>query len=189
MKIVGVGCGYGMLTCEAVDAIKSGKVFYGSKRALELAESFIPKDAEVNVISDYKSLRTLGDDAVVLSTGDPLMAGLGYLPGDVVSGISSMQTAFARLHVPWTNAAVVNAHGKDHAAAILRASADIDAGHTVFIIADPEFSISQLAEALAPDTKIAVCSDLGYDSEKIEEGTASNPPSVSSRLFCVVCGY
>ncbi|PAV09719.1 cobalt-precorrin-7 (C(5))-methyltransferase [Methanocorpusculum parvum] len=189
MKIVGVGCGEGMLTKEAETALREAKSVYGSKRAIELVRASIPKDADVVEITDYKALRTLPDDAVVLSTGDPLMAGLGYLPGEVIPGISSMQTAFARLHVPWTNVAVVNAHGKDHQDAVSRTVQDIAAGHTVFLIADPDFSVEELARSLSPSVRIAVCEDLGYPNERIAQGTAGNPPKVLSRLFCIICGY
>ncbi len=192
MIIIGVGAGAGMLTEEGIALIHAAKLIYGSDRAIELARKFAAADAVLIEITDYKALRTLPENAVVLSTGDPLMAGLGYLPGDVVPGISSLQVAFARLKAPWTNVAVVNAHGKDHASAIARAAADTTAGHSVFVIADPDFSVTQLAAALAGisrEIRIAVCENLGYPEERIAEGTAENPPEVRSRLFCVVAGY
>ena len=189
MKIVGVGCGENMLTQEAIDAIRQAKLIYGSDRALALAKEYIASDAQAQEITDYKALRTLPKDAVVLSTGDPMMAGLGYLDGDIVSGISSMQCAYARLHAMWTNAAIVNAHGKNHRDAMELAARDIAAGHSVFIIADPEFSVEELSKYLPKETKIAVCSNLGYDDEEIAEGTAGSPPKVTHRLFSVVCGY
>ena len=189
MKIVGVGCGRNMLTREAVETIRSAKLLYGSDRALEIAKEYFASDAKGYEITDYKALRSLPDDAVVLSTGDPMMAGLGYLDGDIVSGISSMQCAFARLHAMWTNVAVVNAHGKNHRDAMELAARDIAAGHSVFIIADPEFSVEELASHLPKDTRIAVCSNLGYEDEEIAQGTAEHPPKVGHRLFSVVCGY
>jgi len=189
MKIVGVGCGEGMLTKEAERVLRDARILYGSERAIELVRAFIPTDARVFEITDYKALRTLPNDAVVLSTGDPLMAGLGYLPGEVIPGISSMQTAFSRLHVPWTNVAVVNAHGKDHGEAVLRTIQDIAAGHVVFLIADPDFSVGELGSALPGSVKIAVFEDLGYPNERIAEGTAGSPPKVLSPLFCIICGY
>jgi len=189
MKIVGVGCGEGMFTKEGENVLAAARILYGSGRAIELVRAFIPKEANVVEITDYKALRTLPDDAVVLSTGDPLMAGLGYLPGEVVCGISSMQTAFARLHAPWTNVAVVNAHGKDHLDAVSRTVQDIAAGHSVFLIADPDFSVEELAHSLPESVPIAVCEDLGYPYERIAEGTAKNPPAVLSKLFCIVAGY
>ncbi|MCZ0862664.1 cobalt-precorrin-7 (C(5))-methyltransferase [Methanocorpusculum vombati] len=189
MIIVGVGAGAGMLTEEGISRIRAAKLIYGSDRALELARGYAASDAMLVPITDYTALRGLPEDAVVLSTGDPLMAGLGYLPGEVVPGISSMQAAFARLKVSWTNVAVVNAHGKDHTSAIARAAADVRAGHSVFVIADPDFSVAALAAALPPETRVAVCEDLGYPSERVAEGTAEHPPAVQSRLFCVVAGY
>lgn len=189
MKIIGVGCGKDMLTKEGETVLREAKLVYGSNRAIELVQSFIPKSAKVFEITDYKDLHTLPGDTVVLSTGDPLMAGLGYLPGEVIPGISSMQTAFARLHAPWTNVAVVNAHGKDHADAVSRVVLDIAAGHSIFLIADPDFSVTELAKSLPSSVKIAVCENLGYPDEKVVEGTAEAPPTVLSRLFCVVCGY
>lgn len=45
MKIVGVGCGPGMLTEEAISAIESADLIYGSERALELASAHIEKNA------------------------------------------------------------------------------------------------------------------------------------------------
>ncbi|MCZ9311952.1 MAG: cobalt-precorrin-7 (C(5))-methyltransferase [Methanocorpusculum sp.] len=189
MIVVGVGAGAGMLTEEGISRIRAAKLIYGSVRALELARGYAAADAELVPITDYKALRALPEDAVVLSTGDPLMAGLGYLPGEVVPGISSMQAAFARLKVSWTNVAVVNAHGKGHASAVARAAADVRAGHSVFVIADPDFSVAVLAAALPPEVRIAVCEDLGYPFERVAEGTAGCPPEVRSRLFCVVAGY
>lgn len=188
MKIIGVGYGPGMITEEGISVLRNAELVYGSLRAIELAGKYI-SCAEVHEITNYKSLRTLPENAVILSTGDPLMAGLGYLPGDVIPGISSMQAAYAKLHIPWTNTAIVNAHGKNHAEAIAKTAADIRNGHSVFLIADPEFSVEELAASLLPDTKIAVCSDLGYGTETVVEGTSSNPPSPVSRLFCIVCGY
>lgn len=188
MKIIGVGCGPCMITEEGISVLRNAELVFGSLRAIELAGEYI-SSAEVHEITDYKALRSLPEDAVILSTGDPLMAGLGYLPGDVIPGISSMQAAYAKLHIPWTNTAIVNAHGKNHAEAISKAAADIRNGHSVFLIADPEFSIEELAASLLPDIKIAVCSNLGYETETVVEGTSSNPPSPVSRLFCVVCGY
>ena len=112
MKIVGVGCGPGMLTAEAARTLRGAALIYGSVRAIALARDHIPPECEVHEIADYRSLRSLPGHAVVLSTGDPMLAGLGYLPGDVIPGISSLQVAFARLKIPLTRAAVVTAHGK-----------------------------------------------------------------------------
>ena len=180
MKIVGVGCGPGMLTAEAVRVIAGASLIYGSARAIALARETIPPGCEVHEITDYRCLRLLPSHAVVLSTGDPMLAGLGYLPGEVVPGISSLQVVFARLKVPLTKAAVVSAHGT--------AREGILAGRVVFLLADPAFSVGALAAVLPPETRIAVCEDLGYPEERIVVGTAAEPPMPRGGLFVVAAG-
>lgn len=77
MKIVGVGCGPGMLTEQAAQVIRSARFIYGSGRAIEMVKKIIPKNCTVRSISDYRNLSQLPENAVVLSTGDPMLAGLG----------------------------------------------------------------------------------------------------------------
>lgn len=191
MKVVGVGCGPGMLTLAAIKEISTAKRIYGSSRAIAIVKEHIPVDCHVMEIEDYSKLREIRDDSVVLSTGDPLLAGLGYLGGTIVPGISSMQVAFARLRLPLAGASVVVAHGTDHDMAISQAISELKAGKTIFVITDPGFDVNRLAKALLSnemDLNIAVCQDLGYDSEKIVTGTSSCPPAAGSGLFCLVIG-
>jgi len=192
MKVVGVGCGPGMATEEAITIIKSARQVYGSRQAVERVRSYIQKDASICYSYEKKILAELPDDAVVLSTGDPLMAGLGTLPSATVTpGISSMQLACARLNLSWDLLCIVNAHSTDHYLAIERACRAISDGYVVFLIADPAFNIQALARALVHTELgkhlcIAVCEDLGYPHERIACGTAYDPPHVMSSLFCVL---
>ncbi|WP_394295958.1 cobalt-precorrin-7 (C(5))-methyltransferase [Methanolacinia petrolearia] len=171
--------------------MESADLIYGSERALELASAHIEKKCDARIISDYKSLRTLTDNAVILSTGDPMLAGLGYLDGEIVSGISSYQYACAKLKIAMTKTTIVNAHAKDHDKAFDEICFDVSRGKIVFIIADPEFSTEKLAEKLeeeSPDCKIAVCERLGYPDEIIQKGDVRNPPSPRSGLFVLFAG-
>ncbi len=188
MLIVGVGCGPGMLTEEAIAALRTAQLVYGSKRAIALARAHLPRGCDVRVIEDYRRLKDLPQEAVVLSTGDPMLAGLGYLPGTVIPGISSMQVAFARLRIPLARAAVVAAHGRDHARATEEARDVVRRGQIAFIVADPAFPIAPLAAALPPETRIALCEALGYPEERIAVGTAEAPPEPRADLFVVVAG-
>lgn len=191
MKIVGVGCGPGMLTGEAIRVIGEARLIYGSGRAIDLARAYIPEACAVHEITDYKRLRDLPAHAVLLSTGDPMLAGLGYLGGEIVSGISSLQVACARLCLSLARVAVVDAHGKDHGAAIAHAVAEIGRGRCVFFIADPAFPVQALAADLKdtyPCCRIAVCEHLGYPEERVAVGTAADPPRPSGDLFVVVAG-
>ena len=191
MKIVGSGCGPGMLTEEAVTTIKSAYLIYGSKRAIELCKKYIGQDSEVHEIKDYQSLQTLPEKAVILSTGDPMLAGLGYLKGEIVSGISSMQYAFAKIRIPLTRSVIVNAHGKDHIAAIERTSEELERGYIVFLIADPAFDISLLCSTLnceKSSLKVTLCENLGYEDERIVTSSICSPPERKSDLFVLIIG-
>lgn len=191
MKVVGVGCGPGMLTEAAIFAIQHADVIYGSDRAIERAEAFIPAGCAVHVIADYKALKSLPDTAVVLSTGDPMLAGLGYLGGEIISGISSYQYACAKLHIPMTKTAIVNAHAKDHEQAIEDILFEVKRGKIAFVIADPEFDVASLAKQLHNeelDCRIAVCEKLGYPDERIVLGDVDTPPVPVSDLFVLMAG-
>jgi cobalt-precorrin-7 (C5)-methyltransferase len=190
MKIVGVGCGPGMLTGEAILALKGARRIYGSRRAIELARDALPRSCEIHEIRDYASL-DLPEDAVLLSTGDPLLAGLGDRAGEVIPGISSLQLAFARLRLPLVKAAVVDGHNRDPGLAIAVTVDEVLRGKIVFLLADPSFPVPDLAAGLRKERipcTIALCEDLGYPAERISRGTPEHPPEVRSRLFSLVIG-
>jgi cobalt-precorrin-7 (C5)-methyltransferase len=191
MKIVGTGCGPGMLTREAILAIEGADRIYGSERAIEMVREYIRSDCRVEKIRDYKNLQDLPRDSVVLSTGDPMLAGLGNLAGDVVPGISSLQVAAARLHVPLARVSVVLAHGRNHETACAETAGELLRGKIVFLVADPGFDVPGLAELLVRsnrDTKIAICEDLGYPGEQIRVGSCGEPPQPGSTLFALLIG-
>jgi len=193
VKIVGVGVGPGMLTVEAARAIQHAEVVYGSERAIELAAEHIC--CEIKHIKDYSRLHELPDNAVVLSTGDPNLSGLGKFarPGDVViPGISSLQAACARLHIDQSGIVVITAHGRDPAPAAGKLRSAITSGFTVFLLPAYEFGVKQVAEMLLHmgiDVPIAVFERLGYQDERVEVGSVRKPPYVNSQLYCIMVGY
>jgi len=190
MKIIGVGCGPGLLTEEAILALKGARRVYGSRRAIEIARSALPRSCEIHEIRDYSSL-DLPDDAVLLSTGDPMLAGLGDRGGEVIPGISSLQLAFARLHLPLVNVAVVDGHSRNPGQAIAETVEEVRRGKIVFLLPDPAFPLGDLAAVLRKERiscSIALCEDLGYPAERISLGTPVQPPVASSRHFSLVVG-
>jgi cobalt-precorrin-7 (C5)-methyltransferase len=191
VKVVGVGCGPGMLTERAIAAIRDAERIYGSESAIERAAPHIGSGCDVRIITDYAALRSLPENAVVLSTGDPMLAGLGYLGGEVISGISSYQYACAKLGIPMTRTAIVNAHATDHAAAFEEIHDEICRGRIAFVIADPAFDVAACAVRLqdaCPACRIAVCERLGYPDESIRVGDLHDPPLPSPSLFVVLLG-
>jgi cobalt-precorrin-7 (C5)-methyltransferase len=189
VKVVGVGCGPGMLTEEAIRTIAAATEIYGSRRAIELALHHISPGSRVHELADYRHLRDLPPRAVLLSTGDPMLAGLGMAGSEVVPGISSLQIAAARLRLPLARFSVVSAHGKDHAGAITEALGELARGRCIFLLSDPSFDprvLSKAVDAGGDGYRIAVCERLGYPDERISVGTSRDPPSACSGLFVVV---
>jgi len=119
-----VGCGPGArqcLTLEALEAAASAEVLIGSPRLLDLfpeatGERIAVRGslAEVEAAVSVHANRRIA----VLVTGDPGIASLSRLvlrrfgkeACRVIPGVSSVQTAFARLGADWTGARIVSAH-------------------------------------------------------------------------------
>jgi cobalt-precorrin-7 (C5)-methyltransferase len=190
MKVVGTGCGPGLLTEEAIRAISGAGLIMGSKRALDLVSRFIPEGCEVRVITDFSSL-FIPDHAVVLSTGDPQLAGLGFLGGEIIPGISSLQLAASRLHIPLESVTIIDLHGKGKAPVSVDIVSELSRGNRIFILADPAFRIGDLCtmlEGAGEEITIVLCENLGYPEERISVGTITDPPVPQSRLFVVLVG-
>jgi cobalt-precorrin-7 (C5)-methyltransferase len=191
MKIIGVGCGPGMLTEQAIREISKASIIYGSDRAIELARSYIPFECSIKPIDDFKTLNQLPEHAVILSTGDPMLAGLGYLHGEVIPGISSLQVATARLHIPVSQVSVVVAHGKGHKKGIEDTVEEVKRGKIVFLLADPKFEVQELYSPLAMlslPVRIALCENLGYPEERILIQDIQSPPLPTEALYSLVIG-
>jgi len=191
MKIIGVGCGPGLLTEQAKKELKRARFAYGSDRAIEIARAYLPKNCTVRSIDDYKKLPALADTAVILSTGDPMLAGLGYLKGTVIPGISSLQIAIARLHIPLSRVAVVVAHGHGHEQGMQDTVEEVQRGKIVFLLADPKFSVADLYNRLAGlslPLQVAVCENLAYPEERIVVGDIAAPPQPEADLYSLVIG-
>jgi len=189
MKIVGVGAGPNLLTKEAISAIENAQIIFGSKRALELAKEHIRGKA--GILTDY-TLKTLPGNAVVLSTGDPMLSGLGKYAktvDEIIPGVSSFQVACARLRLDIEDISVITAHSRDIEGVKKRLLSELDHGKNVFLLPDPSFGTLEVAEFLNDHgllRKIAVCQQLGYPDERIVTGTSEEPPSVETDMYCIV---
>jgi len=188
MKIIGVGAGPGMLTLEAARAIKEARLVYGSQRAIDLVREEIDPGCDVRVIENYRALRELPPEAVILSTGDPMLSGLGYLDGEVVPGISSMQVACARLKVSQLKVVPITVHGRNmDPEPILE---EIARGKCVFLLVDDSTDLAGLCRLLEErglKKDVVILTDLGYPKEEILRGTTARPPR-SKRLASVMIG-
>ena len=191
MMVIGVGCGPGMMTEEAIKELPKAHIVYGSKRSMELARAHIRKGAKVVQVEDYAALEDVPEKAVLLSTGDPMLAGLGHRAERVIPGISSMQAAYARLGAPLENTVIMSAQGKYKDIALKNAVDEVLRGRNAFLLADPTFSVIELANKLAassPECRIAVCERLGYPDERVQVGSPLEPPVTKTNMFVVVVG-
>ena len=190
MIITGVGVGPNMLTQEAIEAIQNASIIYGSKRAIELASKYIR--CEARKIGNYKTLHLLPEDAVVLSTGDPMFSGLGKFAGEgdrIIPGISSLQVACARLGVNLTDLAVITAHGRDPAPAKEALVQELKLGKNIFMLPDVSFGAKEVAAVLREleiNAHIYTCEQLGYPDERISVGNVDAPPVVGSDMYCIM---
>ncbi|MDO8726994.1 MAG: cobalt-precorrin-7 (C(5))-methyltransferase [Candidatus Methanoperedens sp.] len=189
MKIVGVGAGPNLLTPEAASAIEGARIIFGSRRAIELAGEHIK--CEVHEIEDY-TLKSLPGDAVVLSTGDPMLSGLGKFakPGDIViPGISSLQLACSYLRLDIEIVAVITAHSRNVEAVKTRLIEELEIGKNVFLLPDATFGVNEIAAMLEQrgiSRRIWVFENLAYPDERIFEGTTERPPVARSELYCLM---
>jgi cobalt-precorrin-7 (C5)-methyltransferase len=190
MIVVGVGVGPNMLTQEAIGVISNAPVVYGSKRSIELAEEFIKCD--VHIIKDYKNLHLLPEDAVILSTGDPMFSGLGKFATEkdrVVTGVSSIQAACSRFHVDMSTLAMITAHGRDPAPAKEALIREIGLGKNIFLLPADTFGPKEVAAVLLEmgvNARICIYEDIGYPHERSVCGTVTEPPVNLSDVYCVM---
>lgn len=190
MIVVGVGVGPKMLTQEAIEAISNAPAVYGSKRAIELAQDHIKCEAQP--IKSFKNLHLLPEDAVILSTGDPMFSGLGKFAGEndrVITGVSSIQASCAKFHVGLSNLAMITAHGRDPAPAKAELIRELKLGKNIFLLPADELGPGEVAlilKEMGIDAKICIYEDIGYPYERAVVGSVETPPLNISDMYCLL---
>lgn len=182
-KIIVVGIGPGSpdyLPPVAARAIGRAAVLVGGGRALAAFAS--PDCEKYTVGADIAAAlafirRRLADcDVTVLVSGDPgfhsMLAALRREFGagrlEVIPGISSVQTAFARVACPWQDAVLISLHGREPGDAAL----DYCPGRKLGLLTDPRYTPRRIAgELLAkgwpPGVEVWLCAELSYPAEKV----------------------
>jgi len=189
MKIVGVGAGPKMITEKAIEVIKAADLVYGSKRAIELAKAHIR--GEARILTSFDAFED-SEQVCVLSTGDPMLSGLGKKApynAEIISGISSLQLACARQKVDIADVLVVTTHGRNLSESKNKLKNMFAFGQKLFVLPDPGFDLGEICTFL--DTcgykgDVVLFEDLGYENERITYGSLQSPPDRASDLFCVL---
>ena len=127
-RITIVGCGPGSpeyLTDAARQAVAAAEVLFGSPRLLKMFDEGpclrLAVDGDIaSLLEKIAEQHAAGRRVVVLVSGDPgvfslarnILERFGRESCEVVSGVSSVQVAFARLGLDWSNARIESAHGR-----------------------------------------------------------------------------
>jgi precorrin-6y C5,15-methyltransferase (decarboxylating) CbiE subunit len=164
---------------EALSAIDRAQVVIGSPRLLSL---FPDLKAECIAVRGYRKetidaiVQHQGQRVALLVTGDPGLASLasaviehfGIEACCVLPGISSVQTAFARVGLSWEGARIVSAHASEPA---LDLNSLADESKIAILTGNAESMhwIASLAHRLGKEWRIVVGRDLTLPTEQVVE--------------------
>lgn len=163
------------------ECLAGAELVVGGRRHLDAVR--LPEGAERIVLGPLApALDTMAEylekdrRVVVLASGDPGFFGIvrvlaerfGSAALDVRPGVSSVATAFARVGLPWDDAVVVSAHGRD-----LRTAVNVCRAHPkVAVLTGPGAGPAELGAALTAETRVlVVASALGTEDERVERVT------------------
>jgi precorrin-6B methylase 1 len=106
----------------------------------------------------------------------------------VIAGVSSVQTAFAKIGLDWSDARIISAHKRDP---------DVDPkilleADKIAILGGRQGSAEWISELLnsdeAKDRKVFVCEDLTLESERVREVAPAQLPTLelSTRVIVLI---
>jgi precorrin-6Y C5,15-methyltransferase (decarboxylating) len=177
ITVVGMGAG-----CPPGEDVAAGaELVVGGRRHLDAVR--LPEGAERVVLGALApALDTVAEyvakerPVTVLASGDPGFFGIvralaeRFGPGrlDVRPGVSSVAAAFARAGLPWDDAVVASAHGRD-----LRTAVHLCRAHPkVAVLTGPGAGPAELGAALGGDPRVLVVAlALGSAEERVERVT------------------
>ncbi|WMI59901.1 precorrin-6y C5,15-methyltransferase (decarboxylating) subunit CbiE [Streptomyces rochei] len=177
ITVVGMGAG----APPGADVAAGAELVVGGRRHLDAVR--LPEGTErvvlgalapaLDTVAEYVSE---GRPVTVLASGDPGFFGIvrvlaerfGAQRLDVRPGVSSVAAAFARVGLPWDDAVVASAHGRD-----LRTAVNLCRAHPkVAVLTGPGAGPAELGAALRTDARVlVVASALGSGEERVERVT------------------
>ncbi|MFD5228363.1 precorrin-6y C5,15-methyltransferase (decarboxylating) subunit CbiE [Streptomyces qaidamensis] len=177
ITVVGTGTG----AAPSGDVLAGAGLVVGGRRHLDAVR--LPETAERVVLGPLApALDTIGEyvakdrPVLVLASGDPGFFGIvrvlaerfGPERLDVRPGVSSVAAAFARIGLPWDDAVVVSAHGRE-----LRTAVNVcRAQAKTAVLTGPGAGPAELGAALRDAARVlVVASGLGSEAERVERVT------------------
>jgi precorrin-6Y C5,15-methyltransferase (decarboxylating) len=176
VTVVGVGADGAPLAPAARCALERAAVVVGGRRLLGLAPARAATVAlEGDLEAALEAVASARGEVCVLASGDPGFFGVlravaaRFEPGAVTvhPAVSSAGVAFARLGLPWDDAAVISAHGRPLEQAAAAAAGAAKAAVLVSPDNPPE-ALGKALVALGLERRVvAVCSRLGTAEESV----------------------
>lgn len=175
-----IGLDGGPLVPEAEDLIREAALVVGGRR--HLGELGVEPERSVPLVGDLsEAMKKIGETdgpVAVLASGDPGFFGIVRMLGErfgseglrVMPGRSSVALAFARAGLPWDDAVIVSAHGREP-----RRAVNVCRAHPkVAVLTSPDFGPAELARELAGwGRSLYVAEDLGGERARCFQGDAS----------------
>jgi precorrin-6Y C5,15-methyltransferase (decarboxylating) len=185
-RIAVLGVSGGRVPPGTEPVLAAAEVVAGGRAVLELAPPGARRvELGAGIAETLAGLAREPGPVCVLASGDPgffgVVRALGEIAGperlDVHPAPSSVALAFARLGLPWDDALVVSAHGRDPRPAIHAALAH----PKVAVLTEPRAPAGQIVAALAGSGRtVTVASALGSGAERVVTGT---PEELAGREF------
>ncbi|WP_202320660.1 cobalt-precorrin-7 (C(5))-methyltransferase [Archaeoglobus neptunius] len=183
--IIGSGICKKQVTERAAELIRQADIICGSKRAIDIVGV---KDDRVRILRKFSMQEferlleeAAGRKVVIISTGDPMVAGLGRMLRDydviIEPGISSVQVALSRLKVDLTEVAVVDCHAREFDEELF----ELVRYRHLLILADRGFAISKLGRR-----RVVILENLCMGGERVWEGMAVDGEIMSDHAIVFV---
>lgn len=175
IAVVGVGAD-GRLAAGGEDRLREAAFVVGAARHLRRFAPAMLSTLELAGDLDHLCDAVAEHDGgvVILASGDPGFFGIvrklaerfGRDALEVLPGVSSVASVFGRAGMPWDDAIVVSAHGRDPRAAVNACRAY----PKVAVLTSPAFGPAQLAAALTGlRRRLVVAEALGEPDERVVE--------------------
>jgi precorrin-6Y C5,15-methyltransferase (decarboxylating) len=181
-RITVVGVDGSPATAFLLERLANAALVVGGERHLTWYADALAADARTVILGELAPALDAIDDAtgpvVVIASGDPGFFGIvravverfGRKRLDVVPAVSSVAQAFAHISLPWDDAVVVTAHGRDLTVAVNAARAH----PKVAILTAPGAGPAEIAAALIGTSRLLVVAErLGTRDQRIVEGDAA----------------
>lgn len=195
INIIGLGPGeFDYITKLGEKLIYSSDVLIGGKRNLESVKDFkgekIVLSTNLEEVLEYIK-KNLHKNISVIASGDPSIYGIGkYLSRNIdhkslniVSGISSLQYIFSKVHIDMNDLYITSSHGK---------TPDFDyvLNHKkVCMVTDKIIGPKEICKEILKrnlDRTVIVGENLSYDNEKITIGSPDEILNTDEFDMCVV---